>query len=259
MPGTASSRCLRAAPIGKRLRLADGFEPLLSSLSGHVQSPPQINLASKVIAALRTLETGQFFSASPAMRANAASSRFGTFARNVRADRLMRNPWPSGSSVTAASVVSSVGVKPPACSPNASAMVKHPACAAAINSSGLVPFSFSKRVRNEYGVSASTPESVERVPLPARPVPCQTAFALRIMVRLLAVACSKFSRVSSCEIDRSDQVDRNVDVAACGFRVGANLVRFVHQGLGDVALDTGQADVEASAEEVAAVRQIQVH
>src|SRR5580704_6327291 len=71
---------------------------------------PQINLASKVIAALRTLETGQFFSASLAMRANAASSRFGTWARNVRADRLMRKPWPSGSSVTAASVVSSVGV-----------------------------------------------------------------------------------------------------------------------------------------------------
>src|SRR6202161_4862432 len=137
-------------------------------------------------------------------------------------------------------------------------MVKHPACAAAINSSGLVPFSFSKRVRNEYGLSASTPESVERVPLPARPVPCQTAFALRIMVRLLAVACSKLSRVSSFEIDRSDQVDRNVDVAACGFRVGANLVRFVHEGLGDVALDTGQADVEASAEEVAAVRDGQV-
>jgi hypothetical protein len=33
----------------------------------------------------------------------------------------------------------------------------------------------------EYGVSASTPESVERLPLPARPVPRQTAFALRIM------------------------------------------------------------------------------
>jgi hypothetical protein len=52
---------------------------------------------------------------------------------------------------------------------------------AAINSSGLVPFSFSKRVLKEYGVSASTPESVERLPLPARPVPRQTAFALRIM------------------------------------------------------------------------------
>src|ERR1700733_2693331 len=102
----------------------------------------------------------------------------------------MRNPWPSASSVTAASVVSSVGVKPPACSPNASAMVKQPACAAAINSSGLVPFSFSKRVLKEYGVAASTPESVERLPLPSRPVPRHTAFALRIMLHLLAVATS---------------------------------------------------------------------
>ena len=71
---------------------------------------PQINLASNVIAALSTFETGQFFSASPAIRANAAWSRFGTWARRVRADRLMRKPWPSGSSVTAASVLSSVGV-----------------------------------------------------------------------------------------------------------------------------------------------------
>jgi hypothetical protein len=74
----------------------------------------------------------------------------------------MRKPWPSGSSVTAASVASSVGVYPPACNPKASAMVKQPACAAAISSSGLVPFSFSNRVLKEYGVSANTPESVER-------------------------------------------------------------------------------------------------
>jgi hypothetical protein len=43
-----------------------------------------------------------------------------------------------------------------------------------------VPFSFSKRVLKEYGVSARTPESVDRLPLPARPVPRQTAFAVRI-------------------------------------------------------------------------------
>jgi hypothetical protein len=61
--------------------------------------------------------------------------------------------------------------------PKRHAIVKHPACAAAFSSSGLMPFSFSKRVRNEYGVCASTPESVVSVPLPARPVLCQTAFA----------------------------------------------------------------------------------
>ncbi len=48
----------------------------------------------------------------------------------------------------------------------------------------------------------------------------------------------------------SDQVDRNIDVAAGGFGVRARLVRGIHQGLGDVALQTGQADVETSLKEV---------
>src|SRR6266567_3925471 len=75
-------------------------------------------------------------------------------------------------------------------------MVKHPAWAAAISSSGLVPFSFSKRVLKEYGVFASTPESVERFPLPARPVPRQTAFALRIMDCLPAQYCDVDRQIS---------------------------------------------------------------
>src|SRR6185312_10274485 len=145
------------------------------------------SLASSVIWAFRTFDTGQFFSASPAIFANAASSNFGTLARSVKAERVIRNPCPSGSRLTAASVVSSVGVKPAPCSWKARAIVKHPACAAAISSSGFVPFSFSKRVRNEYGVPSSTPESLVSWPLPARPVPCQTAFALRIIVLLLDI------------------------------------------------------------------------
>jgi hypothetical protein len=44
--------------------------------SQDLRGKPQISLASKVIAALRTLDTGQFFSASTAIRANVASSRF---------------------------------------------------------------------------------------------------------------------------------------------------------------------------------------
>src|SRR6185437_9443938 len=87
---------------------------------------------------------------------------------------------PSGSSVTAASVANSVGENPARSSWNASAMVKHPACAAAISSSGFVPFSLSKRVLNEYGVADKTPESLDNSPLPVRPVPRQIAFALRI-------------------------------------------------------------------------------
>jgi hypothetical protein len=44
-----------------------------------------------------------------------------------------------------------------------------------------VPFSFSKRVLKEYGVFASTPDSVESSPFPDRPLPRQTAAALRII------------------------------------------------------------------------------
>src|SRR5205823_3507654 len=72
----------------------------------------QISLASSVIAALRTFETGQFFSASAANRAKVPSSRLGTWARKVSAERLMRKPCPSGSRVIADSVLSSVGLKP---------------------------------------------------------------------------------------------------------------------------------------------------
>src|SRR5262245_4882857 len=68
------------------------------------------SLASMVICALSTLETGHDFSAIPANSLNFASSRFGTPARSVSAERVMRKPWPSGSRLTAASVVNSVGV-----------------------------------------------------------------------------------------------------------------------------------------------------
>ena len=51
-----------------------------------------------MISALRTLETRQFFSASFANSANLASSRLGTLARSVKAERLILNPLPSGSS-----------------------------------------------------------------------------------------------------------------------------------------------------------------
>src|SRR6185437_505727 len=141
----------------------------------------QTSFASRMISALNSFDTGQFFSASPASRAKASASILGTLARRVRADLLILKPCPSGSSVIAASVASSVGVNPARSSWKASAMVKHPAWAAAISSSGFVPFSFSKRVLNEYGVAARTPESLDSSPLPVRPAPRQSALALRIM------------------------------------------------------------------------------
>ena len=65
-----------------------------------------------VISALRTLDTGQFFSAVRANSSNLSGSIPGTCARRVSADFEIRKPWPSFSSETAASVASSVGVKP---------------------------------------------------------------------------------------------------------------------------------------------------
>jgi hypothetical protein len=64
-------------------------------------------------------------------------------------------------------------------------MEKHPACAAAINSSGFVPGAFSNRVVNEYGVSFSTPPGAEIAPFPSFSPPFQTALALRCMIFLL--------------------------------------------------------------------------
>src|SRR5689334_19673728 len=65
-------------------------------------------------------------------------------------------------------------------------MLKHPACAAAINSSGFVPGLFSNRVVNEYGVPFNTPLAVETVPLPCLRSPCQTADAVLFITRALS-------------------------------------------------------------------------
>jgi hypothetical protein len=64
-------------------------------------------------------------------------------------------------------------------------MEKQAACAAAINSSGLVPGVFSKRVAKEYGVLDSTPLVADTVPLPSLSPPFHTALALRCIPSLL--------------------------------------------------------------------------
>src|ERR1700677_3844656 len=63
-----------------------------------------------------------------------------------------------------------------------SAMVKQPACAAAMSSSGLVPTPFSKRVANEYGELFRTPPGADSVPLPCLRSPFQTADAVRFII-----------------------------------------------------------------------------
>src|SRR5262249_48350159 len=66
-----------------------------------------------------------------------------------------------------------------------SAMEKHPACAAAINSSGLVPLPLSNRVPNEHWVFESVPLAVEIVPLPSLSPPFHCALAVLCMILLL--------------------------------------------------------------------------
>src|SRR5262245_9282693 len=76
------------------------------------------------------------------------------------------------------------GTRPALPSSAESAIEKHPAWAAAINSSGFVPVPLSNRVQNEYWVCESTPLSVETVPLPSFRPPRHSADAVRFMVSL---------------------------------------------------------------------------
>src|SRR6266446_3718937 len=86
--------------------------------------------------------------------------------------------------VNTASVSIASAVNPALLSMNDSAMVKQPACAAAINSSGFVPLPSPKRAANEKGVSFNVPLCTDSVPLPSLTVPCHRAFALRCIVCL---------------------------------------------------------------------------
>src|SRR5688572_21172425 len=61
------------------------------------------------------------------------------------------------------------------------AMLKQPAWAAAMSSSGFVCGSFSNRDLNVYGVFFRTPLGPESVPLPSFREPFQTADAVRFM------------------------------------------------------------------------------
>jgi hypothetical protein len=80
-------------------------------------------------------------------------------------------------SVTFVLMLSGVRFAPPSCAE--SAIEKHAACAAAINSSGFVPGPFSNRDVNEYCVSFSTPPGAEIVPFPSFNLPFHIALALR--------------------------------------------------------------------------------
>ena len=71
---------------------------------------------------------------------------------------------------------------------------------------------------------------------------------------LIEMACRSTRAGQLRDGSGSDHVDDHVDVAAYRFGIRARLVRCVRQGLGDAALQTRHADVEASSEEMSAVR-----
>jgi hypothetical protein len=79
---------------------------------------------------------------------------------------------------TLASVSTEFGLKPAFSRPAENAIEKHPAWAAAINSSGLVPTPSSNRDEKEYCPSKAPPPS-RMFPLPSLRPPSQRAFAVR--------------------------------------------------------------------------------
>src|SRR3984893_12199551 len=143
------------------------------------------NRAVIVISAFSSREMGQPALAFSAAFSNAVLSTPGIRAETSRWTFVIVKPASSFSSVTAAAVSRLSGGMPALPSCAESAIVKHPACAAAINSSGFVPAPFSKRVENEYCVFERTPLSVEIVPLPSFSEPFQTAEALRTIIVIL--------------------------------------------------------------------------
>src|SRR4051812_29614317 len=124
------------------------------------------SLAFIVILAFRTFETGHPFSAASAYFWNVAASAPGTFPTTSIWLAVMVQPESSLSRerVTVVEILSGVsgGVAPPSCAD--SAMEKHPACAAAISSSGFVPAAFSNRVLNEYCVLFKAPPGADKLP-----------------------------------------------------------------------------------------------
>lgn len=140
--------------------------------------------ASMVILVFSSLEIGQFASASFANSANFSASRPGTLAFTSR--------WLSTiapfSKVMVHLVSMLPGVRPAPEMMKLSFMVKQPAWAAAISSSGLVPAPSSKRLLKEYGVLLRAPAWEVSVPLPSLPVPCQLADANLFMFDILLFA-----------------------------------------------------------------------
>ena len=114
----------------------------------------ELSVAVMLTFAFKTRETGQPTSALCAASWNLSRSAPGIRAVTSSCEAVMVGLPSMNSNVSVALVSRLSGVMPSFPSSDESAMVKQPACAAAINSSGLVPTPDSKRVLNEYCVFA---------------------------------------------------------------------------------------------------------
>ena len=123
---------------------------------------------------LNDFEIGQFSFASLAHSSNFSLLIPGTFAFTVRCDFEIA-PLPNVMSHLV-SILS--GVKPASFKTRLNFMEKHPACAAATNSSGLVPSLASPNLDAKVkGAFSNAFVSVLIVPFPSFAVPCHSAFA----------------------------------------------------------------------------------
>src|SRR5499433_700900 len=96
---------------------------------------------------------------------------------------MIENPSPTFSSFTRASVWIRVGVMRLRDNAAVKAIVKQPACAAPINSSGLVAdWPSSNRDLNEYGPSNAPLPTFSR-PLPSARLPFHSASAFRVGIK----------------------------------------------------------------------------
>src|ERR1700722_4571025 len=205
MASKASHKTIKkiATPARKApgVGIIGGIVPVSREPLERRQRDQELRRALTLISALKSFETGQPVSAAFTAASNFALSAPGMVATTSRWLLVMEKPSPTLSSVIVAGVSSFPAVipAPPSCAE--SAMVKHPAWAAASSSSGLVPTPFSKRVLKEYCVFFRTPLSVEIEPLPSFRPPCHTADALRCMMPLLLRCFEGLTDFESREFD----------------------------------------------------------
>ena len=133
--------------------------------------------------AFSNFEMGQLAFASATAASNCSWVMPGIFADTVKWDSVMAPA--AGSKVMSHFVLISSAVKPAAPNTKLSFILKHPACAAATNSSGLVPTPSAKRLLKEYCVLLSVVLCVVRLPLPSLPVPFHTAVAFLLIIMFL--------------------------------------------------------------------------